>query len=396
MQPSEPIHIIGAGPAGLTAAINLVKAGFKAIVHEKNDDVGNRFNGDFQGIENWSSDEDARSFLKNHGLEINFLCAPYGNGEFFGPNLKGIKIKTNEPLFYLIERGTGEQSFDQGLKRQALEAGVQFIWKDNVVKLPARQTIVSTGPKAADIIAQGILFKTSHSDGYFGFVDDRIAPKGYAYLLVNQGRATFATCLFEDFRNSQRYFDRALTRMQKVVDIEMQEIIPFGGFGNFFLPPITAGQNRNAIYVGESAGFQDALWGFGIRFAVLSGYLAAESIIKRENYDYLINHQLLPLLKITLANRLLYDQARNFGRQRLLNRIQKSTDVVNLLRKQHRLSFFKKLLFLLAKRWYHTRLINKNCLHENCNCIWCRCSAKEQPLLNFTATTIHHLKEDGS
>ncbi len=36
---SQPIHIVGAGPAGLTAAINLARGGIKTIVHEKNSDV---------------------------------------------------------------------------------------------------------------------------------------------------------------------------------------------------------------------------------------------------------------------------------------------------------------------------------------------------------------------
>ena len=387
MSKHETVHIIGAGPAGLTAAINLAKAGFPTVVHEKNEEVGKRFNGDFQGIENWSTKEDALSFLQNHGIEIDFLCDPYRNGVFYGPNLKAIRIKTKAPLFYLIERGTGEQSFDQGLKRQALKAGVKFSWNDDVQKMPAEKAIVSTGPKAADIIAQGILFKTSHSDAYFGFVDDQIAPKGYAYLLVNKGRATFATCLFEDFRNSQRYFDRALVRMTEILNIDVNDALPFGGFGNFFLPLVTGGQNEQAIYVGESAGFQDALWGFGIRFAVLSGYLAAESIIHNKNYDQLVAEQILPLLKVTLANRFLYDRAGNYGKQFLLNRIQKSQDVLALLRKQHQLSGLKKILFKVAKRWYRTRLIDKNCLHENCDCIWCRCGKKDNTFPNFTVNT---------
>lgn len=32
-------------------------------------------------------------------------------------------------------------------------------------------------------------------------------------------------------------------------------------------------------YVGELAGFLDARWGFGIRYDLLSGYLAAKSIM---------------------------------------------------------------------------------------------------------------------
>lgn len=51
------IVIAGAGPSGLTAAINLAKAGFSVNVYEKEKDVGKRFHGDFQGIENWTTED---------------------------------------------------------------------------------------------------------------------------------------------------------------------------------------------------------------------------------------------------------------------------------------------------------------------------------------------------
>ena len=41
---SDTIHIIGAGPAGLTAAINLAKANVNVVLHEQNSDVGLRLN----------------------------------------------------------------------------------------------------------------------------------------------------------------------------------------------------------------------------------------------------------------------------------------------------------------------------------------------------------------
>lgn len=53
----KSIKILGAGISGLTAAINLAKAGYKVDVFEKNKDVGVRFGGDLQGLENWSERE---------------------------------------------------------------------------------------------------------------------------------------------------------------------------------------------------------------------------------------------------------------------------------------------------------------------------------------------------
>ena len=114
---SKTVNIIGAGPAGLVAAITLAKNNYKVTVHEMKTNVGTRFNGDFQGIDNWSTQEDAKAFLESIGVSINFRFAPYTNGEYFDASAEKYKIKTSRPLFYLVERGTNEWSLDQGLKR---------------------------------------------------------------------------------------------------------------------------------------------------------------------------------------------------------------------------------------------------------------------------------------
>ncbi len=243
----DSVHVIGAGPAGLVAAIDLARSGYNVIIHEQNKEAGWRFNGDFQGIENWSTEEDAMDFLHKIGVDINFRCVPYSEAKFYDPNMNKIPIKTNRPFFYLVERGIMEQSLDQGLKQQALDQGVKIKWNDKLDTLPSSGwVIVGTGPKAADAIAKGIVFKTSHADFCAGFLDNRLAPKAYAYLLVNNHQATFATCLFEDFRNEKVYFQRALRRMQDVIDIDIQNAQEFGGYVNFFLKP----RLSKTLYIG--------------------------------------------------------------------------------------------------------------------------------------------------
>ena len=69
--------ILGAGLSGLTTAINLAKEGFKVDVYEKNKDVGMRFHGDLQGLENWSEKRDVLEELKEMSIETNFDCDPF-------------------------------------------------------------------------------------------------------------------------------------------------------------------------------------------------------------------------------------------------------------------------------------------------------------------------------
>ena len=284
----EQIHIIGAGPGGLVAAINLAKAGFPVTVYEMYYEVGKRFNHDFQGIENWSTEEDTQEFLSRIGISVNYLFESLENVEFFNPSGQKYHYSMSRPLFYLIERGSNEWSLDQGLRRQAEEAGVHFEWGTKITKVPENgRVIISTGPKGGDAIAKGIIFSTTHKNYYAAFLGDDIAPHGYAYLLVHEGKATFATCLFEKFPKSLHYFEKALGEMKKHIMIDIQDSKYFGGYVNFSLNQ-TLVKNNRIYYVGENAGFQDALFGFGMRYAMHSGYLAAQSIIEnRQIYSYL-------------------------------------------------------------------------------------------------------------
>lgn len=369
INPKE-IHIAGAGPSGLTAAINLARAGMRVIVHEKNQDVGMKFNGDFQGLENWSTEEEVPEFLSSIGISTNFLCEPY-YAEFYGPSLKRISVKSSMPHFYLVERGVNNGSLDQGLKQQAIDAGIEIQWNSKLEKIKSKPTIAGTGPKAADVIAKGIVFNTSYPDCAFGFLDDRIAPKGYAYLLVHKGSATFAVCLFEDFQNEKTYFHRGLEALHKVIDIEITNQKEFGGFGNFFFHEriIT---KEGILYTGENAGFQDALWGFGLKNAMLSGYLAAKSILENTPYTVLHRKYIAPRMRVSLANRWWFARLRNRGYELFLSKIANVKDAMEVLIQQHRLNWKKNLTYYFARLRYRTRLIDKNCMHKDCDCIWCR------------------------
>lgn len=365
------IHVIGAGPAGLTAAITLAKAGYSVTVYEKNHEVGKRFNGDFQGFENWSTQEDAIEFLDSIGIIPDFRFTPYTGGDFFNPSGEKFNFQMSRPLFYLIERGSNSWSLDQGLKRQALEVGVHIEWGKRMTQAPAGKVIIGTGPKVTDAIARGIVFSTSHENYFAAFLDDEIAPRGYAYLVVNEGRATFATCMFERFKNAFNYFDTALERMQKHVNIEITGAKSFGGYVNFFLDRSLMKGNR-IYYVGENAGFQDALFGFGIRYAMQSGYLAAKSIIEDCSYPALCEEQIIPKMETSLANRWLFTRLEKLGYTFMLDRLDAKEDIIPILQSQYNPSWYKRTVLPIAKRQVESQLKDKSCDHEDCSCVWCK------------------------
>jgi flavin-dependent dehydrogenase len=367
----KSIEVVGAGPAGLVAAIVLQRAGFEVIVYEERTDVGLRFHGDFQGIENWSREKDVLHQLCEMGLSVNFRCVPYHGVTIFGVNRRRVEIHSDIPLFYLVCRGPVGDSLDQGLKAQALEAGVQVIFGRRIEKIEGL-AITATGPKGADAIAKGVTFNTDLPDQAVAILDDRLSPGGYCYLLVNQGRATMATVLLREYRREKECFQRMQEAFHALISFEVNNPKEFGGFGNFFLRPEEV--HGRHLYVGESAGFQDFLLGFGIRYAMTSGYLAAQSIIQGTPYDRLWHEHLRPSLQASLVNRVLVDRFGHLAYRFIVQRLSRDGDVRGFLRRVYGWSSWKKLLLPYAIRHYHSRVKDERCQHSAiCDCVWCRC-----------------------
>lgn len=371
----ETINIIGAGPAGLTAGIVLRRHGFPVRVYEMSPDVGHRLNGDFQGLENWSSEKDITDLLKEIGIETNFLCVPYHRGIIYAPEMKPAEMKSERPIFYLVKRGTMSGTLDMGLKEQALFLGVEILFNHRLDKFDGK-AIVGTGPKGADAVAVGITFETKMRDQAFAVLDDNIAPKGYAYLLVNQGHGTMVTVLYRDYRKENVYFDRMMRFFKDTLNPDIQNERKFGCYGNFFIWATQV--HHNKLYIGESGGFQDCLWGFGMRYAILSGYLAAKSLIEGSDYDMLWQRELKPMLETSLINRFLFERFGHSGYRYLARKFAKGNPC-DFLRKHYNYSFFKHLLLPMAKKKYESKVKDTNCNHENCTCVWCKCGESACP-----------------
>lgn len=51
---ARALEVVGAGPAGLAAAMTARAAAASVTVYEKHSHTGARFHGDFRGLENWA------------------------------------------------------------------------------------------------------------------------------------------------------------------------------------------------------------------------------------------------------------------------------------------------------------------------------------------------------
>lgn len=368
------LRIVGAGPAGLTAAILAARAGRKVILSERSHQVAHRFHGDYQGIENWTSEGDALEEMAALGIEPSFEIAPFHEQVCYGPDGREHLFRsTSRPFYYLVRRGPDPGTLDHALAQQAVAAGAEIRFNETV-RHPDQGDVVAWGPRRAGILAVGYLFATDLADGSFAVLDDRLAPKGYGYLLVHRGRATLAACLFSDFHREALYLERVLDFFQRRLGFTMREPRRFGGVGYTGVnPPVPDG---HLFFAGEAAGIQDALWGFGIRYAVRSGSLAAAFSASGDRREYIRRweERIGRPLRASVVNRFVFQAAGAFGYRMLLRWIAAGRNPGDRLRRLYSPAWWKSAAFPLIYRASHRA---DPADPAGCVCSWCAARATE-------------------
>ncbi|MCK4365979.1 MAG: NAD(P)-binding protein [Thermoplasmatales archaeon] len=218
----EKIKIMGAGLSGLSAAISLAAAGYNVDVFEKRSDCGKRFQGDINGLENWSSHVDAISEFESMNIRTNYYCEPFKTLHL----TNGEEVLANtfkKPFFYLLKRGDIENSLDQGLKNQALDKGVNIHFNSNVKK--EDMDIISSGPegKKHPGILKGILFETESDDIAVCLINNKTSNRGYSYLLITKGFGTICSLNLRDTNDdADAYYKKTYEVITKLFDIDIK------------------------------------------------------------------------------------------------------------------------------------------------------------------------------
>lgn len=372
--PGEIVQVVGAGPAGLAAAITLTQVGIPVVVHDAQATVGHRFGHDLQGLENWSTERDVLDVLQDQGFTTDFTKRPCRQGVAFDAWSRRYEMNSHEPIFYLVERGPGPGTLDTALLKQAQALGVEVRFNSRLETITGRG-VLATGPRAADVIAVGYHFETDMEDGFWVICDNNLAPQGYAYLLVMHGRGTVKTCMFSGFKDEKRYVKRTVEAFERLVGLRMSNPIAHGGAGNSCIP--TRAVSGSYPVVGEQAGFQDTLWGFGMRLAITSGVLAAQSLLQGSDYDALWRRELGAIAQASVVNRTIYDFLGNSGYRWFLHFAHKQADVRAFLHRQYQPSIGKSLLAPFANLYFKSHRKDVSCHHVDCACVWCRCGQGE-------------------
>lgn len=358
-----PLVIAGAGPSGLVAATLLARGGRRVVVHEKNATVGARFIGDFQVIEDASdAAESVPAMFARLGLEPP-PWRPATWADFFDARLRRVRIDSAEPYGWFVTRGPDDGTLDRSLLAQALEAGVEVRFRS---RLDAKGAdLVASGPQTPDGLARETTFETDGVDRVRVLFDRRVAPGGYAYLFTFGGRGTFGCAITRDFKAIDGHFERALARLSEVERVPMEGRRDAYSFMNFALKERATRDGVDAV--GESGAFQDYLFGLGMRYAILSGALAAEARLSGGDFQARQRAAFAARQRASVVNRFLYEAGGNTGLA-LFMRLARGRDFRRFLGAWYAPSAWRLALAPLVTALWRNR---GRCAHR-LDAHWCR------------------------
>ncbi|MCX8174640.1 MAG: NAD(P)/FAD-dependent oxidoreductase [Candidatus Micrarchaeota archaeon] len=293
--------ILGAGPAGLTCAINLAKSGERVKVYEIRKDVGMRFHPNLQGLKYLYMPPEEFMAKMGIGARIEYRYFPKA---YICTRKREIEFDmSGRPLLPFVERG-GRNSLEYRLYEEALSLGVEFEFGS---KRQEREVdVVASGAKRADAAAVGRIYEDTDfpRDHYLVMFDDRFSPKGWYSYIIPTGKdvVEFVTCVSKPYIPLlHKLLDKAILERRIIGDFLAGKKIlaSFGGAGGVWIPKTAVKEGR--YYVGEAAGFQDAFMGFGITHAIRSGKFAADAMVGKGNYDAMWKREILPYMRKDFA-----------------------------------------------------------------------------------------------
>ncbi len=295
------VKILGAGIAGLTCAINLAKEGKEVEIFERKSGVGQQIRPNYQGL--LKTKGDPMGYLASYNLKPKFDLLRLDKA-LFCTRKRDIEVTLKEPIDFIL-RG-GKTSLEYGLYEQAESLGVAFNFNEK--RNEKDVDIVATGHYKCDMLAFGCVYEDLDfpSDKFLYLHDDRYSPRGW-YLYITPlpgGRFKIVNCTSQPHvKNTKRLYFKALKERKILRDIvgNRKPVETFGGFGGCDFPK--SAKKGKILYVGEAAGFQDPFRGFGMNYAIESGFLAVQAILEDKDYDSLWKEQFNYRIKTDLFRR---------------------------------------------------------------------------------------------
>jgi flavin-dependent dehydrogenase len=300
------VLVIGGGPAGLITTLSLSNNGFSTIILEKKKTINNStLKYDI------TEGNQIEKILKEFNIRPNKISH---KSEWISPNNSYI-LESKIKDFY-FRRWGGINSIETDLLKKVTESGSNVLFESKIksVKIKNKNieriltNNISISPKYV-VFAEG---KTSRFERFlninskifnkfigFGAViksnikdiiphtkiyfDKKIAPGGYIYSGSVDFDTFFCVVIDADFTNS---IDLK-KNLESFIKSKMKDTKICNYFEGVGISGLKDTIKGNALLVGGNALFHDPFLGYGINFAIESGYYAALSIIHDKQEIYL-------------------------------------------------------------------------------------------------------------
>jgi geranylgeranyl reductase family protein len=307
------VAVVGAGPAGSSAAIHLARKGYSVALLDKEPFPREKLCGDFLNPINWpllrELEVDREVLARPHEKVMTFLFTSFSGDEAEVPlpgsedgTLFGLGVRRFDLDYVLLKKSESEGAthFQEckltDLKREAQSWLLRFDRAGMIEGLRARVLIGADGRNSwvahrlglADLGTMrgrsvGFQFRLKGSNRDTGKIEIHLFPGGYAGI-VGLGGGTVNLCLaierdrLLDGRPEEFLLDTCLPRNSRLGEIlrgprvsEMRSTYPV------YFPPRRA-YGEGALLVGDAARVNEPVTGEGIYFALKSGALAARTI----------------------------------------------------------------------------------------------------------------------
>jgi geranylgeranyl reductase family protein len=298
--------VVGAGPAGTTVAREVARGGHKVLLIDKEKFPRNKICGglvpvkalnelDFEIPSCYIHNKIKQISVYNHKLK----CSTYGSGQ-----LLGITISRMDLDHHLLNRAIAEGIwFYENTKFLHLEQnqdGIQVFTSTGIYyckQLVGSDGVFSRVKNYVRDQTKADRYKMGFSLSTYVQTKNRNLPHDFKLFHIPIAYSMGWAIPYKDgihigvggpsWKRNQliAFFEPYIRDLQKFYEFDAKALkiqgafLPAGGFKRKIM-------HNNIVLIGDAAGFVDPLTGEGIYYAIRSGKIAAEQIMKRSLWNY--------------------------------------------------------------------------------------------------------------